>query len=140
MGKGVSPLIASVLLLAVTLSVASIFSGWGPSLANFVTEETRNHTEQTIDCNRADVKIVSAKYYSSDSETSIVLRNKGNSDLDDLQASAWHDDLPMNDTVISLVSGNFTTVNITTHSKPHTVKAFSRDCTSVTDKHENIKE
>lgn len=140
--KGISPIIASVLLLAVTLSVASIFSGWGPNLVRSVTDSTENQTENTINCNQAGVGITSAKYYSSASppETAVVVRNRGNSDLDNLQIAAWKNELPMNDTVISLGSGNFTTTNVSTSSKPDRIEAYSQTCSSVTDTYETISE
>ncbi|MFB6214170.1 MAG: archaellin/type IV pilin N-terminal domain-containing protein [Candidatus Nanohaloarchaea archaeon] len=137
MRKGVSPIVASVLLLAVTLSVASIFSGWGPNIVRTVTQSTQNQTETTINCNQASVDITSAKYYTGDN-TSVVVRNTGTSDLDQLQISTWKNDLPMNQKVISVNRGNFTTVNVSTSSKPDSVQAFSKDCSSVTDKYEQI--
>lgn len=137
MSKGVSPIVASVLLLAVTLSVASIFSGWGPSIVKTVTQSTSNQTETTINCNEAAVEIVSAKYYPA-GQTSIVVRNTGTSDLDQLQISAWQDDLPMNEKVVSVKRGNFTTENVSTSSQPDFVQAFSKDCSSVQDKYEQI--
>lgn len=136
--KGISPLVASVLLLAVTLSAASIFSGWGPNLVRLVTDETDKQTNTTIDCSQAGVEIISAKYFSSDSETSIVLSNTGRSDLDELRAAAWQNNLPMNETTTSLVQGNQTVVNITTTSKPDKVETWSKECSSATDDHEEI--
>ncbi len=136
--KGISPLISAVLLLAVTLSMAALFSGWGPSLVNTVTDSTENQTERTINCNEAGIEIIAAKYYPA-GQTSIVVRNTGRSELDNLEVSAWKGDLPMNNSLLSaLAQGNFTTSNVTTSSKPDDVRAFSRDCTSVQDTHEEI--
>jgi flagellin-like protein len=138
MRKGISPIVSSVLLLAVTLSVASIFSGWGPNLVKSVTQSTTNQTETTIDCNKAAVEIVSAKYY-PDTDTAIVVRNTGNSELKNLQVSAWRDNLPMSQATISVSEGNFTTKNVSTSSKPDTIKAFSKDCSSVRDDFEQVE-
>lgn len=138
MRKGISPIVSSVLLLAVTLSVASIFSGWGPNLAKSVTQSTTNQTETTISCNKAAVEVVSAKYYPS-GDTAIVVRNTGNSELKNLQISAWKESLPISQEVLSVSAGNFTTNNVSTSSKPDTIKAFSKDCSSVRDEFEQIE-
>lgn len=139
MRKGISPLIASVLLLAVTLSVASIFSGWGPQLIRDVTQRTGNQTTQTMNCNQAGVSIESAKYYAGEN-TTVVVRNTGNSELQNLQVSAWRNNLPMNKTSLSLGSGNFTSVNVSTTSEPSHVEAYSRDCSSVTASYDQISQ
>lgn len=138
MSKGISPLIASVLLLAVTLSIASIFSGWGPQIINDITERTENQTTRTIDCNEADVNIESAKYFQNDGETTVVVRNNGVPDLDDLTVSTWQGSLPMNETTTSLGRGNFTSVNVTTNDEPDRVEVYSRRCSSVTADSEDI--
>ncbi len=136
--KGISPIIAAVLLMAVTLSIAALFSGWGPDLINTVTGETTNQTEETIDCNRASVEIMSAKYYSANASTTVVTRNNGDGALNDLRASAWNGDIPMNETTFSLEQGNFTAVNITTTQEPTEVQVLSGRCGSVTDISEDI--
>ncbi|MFB6190002.1 MAG: archaellin/type IV pilin N-terminal domain-containing protein [Candidatus Nanohaloarchaea archaeon] len=138
MRKGISPIVSSVLLLAVTLSVASIFSGWGPNLVKSVTQTTTNQTETTINCNQASVEIVSARYYTA-GETAIVVRNTGTSELKNLQISAWQNSLPVSQQTISISEGNFTTENVSTPSKPDTIKAFSKDCSSVRDDFEQIE-
>lgn len=135
--KGISPIVSSVLLLAVALTVVSIFSGWAPNIIRTATDETTNQTEQTINCNRAGVEVLESRYFSEN--TSVVARNTGRSDLEQLEASAWQDDLPMNKTTFSLESGNFTTVNVSTSSKPDYVEVVSKDCSSVTDRLENIE-
>ncbi len=140
MRKGISPLIASVLLLAVTLSIASIFSGWGPDIVRTVTDETGNQTEQTISCNQASLSIESAKYFTGDGETSVVIRNTGTSNLDEVLVSAWQDNLPMEDAeeTVEVDRGDFETINLTTTSGPDRIEAFSRQCSDVWDDEEEI--
>lgn len=137
MKKGMSPLVASVLLLAVTLSVASIFSGWGPEVIRMVTDETMNTTQRTIDCNQAGLTIESARFDGA-SETAVVVRNTGSADLDGVHTSAWIDNLPVDDTVTSIESGNFTRVDLNTGDKPDEVQAVSQKCSDVRDSEEQI--
>ena len=82
--KGISPILASVLLLAVTISVAGVFSGWAPNLAQTVTEQTGNQTEQRLACNQASAEFISANYDSGNSEIDVALRNDGGADFNEL--------------------------------------------------------
>ncbi|MFB6292515.1 MAG: archaellin/type IV pilin N-terminal domain-containing protein [Candidatus Nanohaloarchaea archaeon] len=136
--KGITPLIAAVLLLAVTVSAAALFSSWGPSIVKTVTSATSNQTERAVDCNAASIDIMSAKYYSSGGQTAIVIRNTGQAELNNLRASAWANEIPINETTTSLARGNLTTVNVTTNKKPDLVQVFSKKCGSVTDKKKDI--
>lgn len=138
MRKGISPIVASVLLLAVSLSVASIFAGWSPNIIKDITERTSNQTAQTLNCNLAGVNVESAKYYTGE-KTAVVVRNSGRSELN-LQVSAWRNDLPMNETTATIGRGNFTTVNVSTTSLPDYVEAHSKNCGSVTDTLDTISQ
>jgi len=44
--KGISPIIASVLLVAVSLAVAGIFSGWAPEIVQTFTDSTEDQAEK----------------------------------------------------------------------------------------------
>lgn len=138
--KGISPVISSVLVLAVALAVAGVFSSWGPQIADTVTDSTTNTTDKTTFCNKADLEITEAKYYSSSNEVSIVVRNKGTEQLNRSYVSAWNSNgLPMNESAEFVLSrGNYTTQNVTATSEPAEVKVFSKRCGSVTETFEDI--
>ena len=56
--KGISPLIAAVLLIAFTMAVASLFAQWAPRLMNQAQGDTTNRTEQLQNCARYNIDIV----------------------------------------------------------------------------------
>lgn len=58
--KGISPLIAAVLLIAFTMAVASLFAQWAPRLMNQAQGDTTNRTQQIQDCSRYGLDIVDA--------------------------------------------------------------------------------
>ncbi|MFB6208547.1 MAG: archaellin/type IV pilin N-terminal domain-containing protein [Candidatus Nanohaloarchaea archaeon] len=144
--KGISPIIASILLLAVALAVVGIFSGWAPNLVQTVTEDTKNNTLETIDCNRAGIKLRSAFYNGNnpggENYTVITVRNTGPVNLTDVIIATYDSDdkiieqignleylveNPVNETNISGVS-----------SEPSYIEAYSSKCSEVTDTIENI--
>jgi flagellin-like protein len=49
--RGVSPLIAAVLLIAISVTIAGIVFNWGPSLVQSGTVRISNKTEQIVGCN-----------------------------------------------------------------------------------------
>jgi flagellin-like protein len=55
--KGVSPLLAGILLIAITVTVASMASGWFTSTITTSTSSTTNKTGQGLDCSGASVSI-----------------------------------------------------------------------------------
>jgi len=128
--KGISPILASVLLLAVTVSVAGIFSGWAPNLAQTVTDQTGNQTEHRLECNEASADFISATYDSANSEITTALRNNGRADFEELILVAFDsNDSLMAQTNISIESGNVenTTISGVT-SEPAYVNLYSQKC------------
>jgi flagellin-like protein len=137
--KGISPIIASVLLLAVSLAVVGIFSGWAPELATQVTDSTENTTMQTITCNDAAIEVQSA--YHDGSELKISVRNTGTEDLSNLTFVAYNDNEQIinENTSNSLVRGaveDFTISSVS--SEPNYVEGFSTECGSVTSRLDDI--
>jgi len=132
--KGISPIIASVLLLAVSLAVVGIFSGWAPKLAQDVTQSTSNSTYETIACNEASVEIRSAYYDSASNNVTLSVRNDGDEDLNSLSLVAFDSDSTIiNKTQdVSIVKGEISEETITVASEPAYIEALSTNCGSVT--------
>jgi len=62
MSKGVSPLIASVLLIAATMAIAAILSYWA---SNFVRTALPDQNSTTVNCQFVDFQISRCAYYNS---------------------------------------------------------------------------
>ena len=75
MKKGISPLIAGVLLIAFTLAVAAIISGWLTSLTKTTTEKTEKGVSTQVECSKAVIEI--EKVTSSD----VIIHNSGSVSL-----------------------------------------------------------
>jgi flagellin-like protein len=74
MTKGISPLVAAVLLIAATMSIAGILAYWASS---FVKSQVSQFENQTItsECQYADFKIYSCSYNTSSKVVALVLEN-----------------------------------------------------------------
>ncbi len=55
--KGISPLIAAVLLIAFTVAIATLISGWFTGFAQKTTGAITNKTNLAVDCSSAGINI-----------------------------------------------------------------------------------
>ena len=75
--KGVSPLIASVLLIAFTVAVAGIISGWLQGFTRSTTSTVTSQSNTELVCSYAGISLSSVKYGSSDLSLSGKIENTG---------------------------------------------------------------
>ncbi len=135
--KGISPVISIVLILMVTMTVLGIFSSWAPSLVQNILGDTENQSLHQTKCNKGSVEILSAKHF-ADGNTTVVVRNTGTIELTDVQVSAWKNDLPAGNIVMSISRGDYSVDNISSGSKPDYIQAMSGNCDNPTDRFEDI--
>lgn len=84
MEKGISPLVAAVLLIAATMSIAGILSYWATSYVKIQTEQFKNQTA-TSECNFADFRIYQCVYNSTDKKVNLILENIKTVELKELK-------------------------------------------------------
>jgi flagellin-like protein len=73
--KGISPLIAAVLLIAFTITIAILIVSWGSSFVTQTTSGIGNKSTELIDCSGAAIEIDSV--YVASNATTIIIRNVG---------------------------------------------------------------
>jgi flagellin-like protein len=136
--KGISPIIASVLLLAVSLAVVGIFSGWAPELAQDVTDSTSNSTYETIACNEASIEIRSA--YDDGTDVTVSIRNNGDENLNNLSLVAFDQNgqIQAQENNVALSTGQISDETISSASGADYIEAFSEACGSVTARIDDI--
>lgn len=137
--KGISSLIGTVLVLLVTITAISLFSSWAPNLVQSVTDSTENQTNTAINCNEADLEILSAKY--DNNNVTVVARNKGNIELNSVRLEAWDNEIPINSTTTgNLKPADLVAENISANREPTSVRAVSTQCSGQTnDRFEDIQ-
>jgi flagellin-like protein len=83
--KGVSPLIATVLLIAFTLSIAGLLGGWLSGLTKTQTETLEKSSQETMNCTGSMLSIVNVfcgnSTASEPNTLRIVIANEGNNAL-----------------------------------------------------------
>jgi len=62
MKKGVSPFIATVLLIAFAIAVAAIFGGWLSTFTQTTTKDVQEHSEKRVTCSYGGVALEDLKY------------------------------------------------------------------------------
>lgn len=79
--KGISPLIATILLIAFVIAVGGILSGWLVSFTKERIDEARVRGETDIKCSYADIYVSDADWNDTDGKLSITAENTGMEDL-----------------------------------------------------------
>jgi flagellin-like protein len=81
--KGISPLVAAVLLIAVTMTIAGLLAYWA---ASFVRTSLPETNETSAQCQFADFNIYSCTYFNSTNTLSLILENNKDIELLSLKA------------------------------------------------------
>lgn len=126
--KGVSPLVAVIFLIGVTLIIAGF-------LANWATQFTTSQISKTQYCLDASVIIQGATYSSADSQLNLYVDNSGESDLTFYTLLEYANGTITRDPAEYSVAGGgfetFTIDNVWPTLKEVTIK--SRECQGVQD-------
>ncbi len=81
--RGISPLIATILLVAVALSLAGILYSWSSQNAKDTTGSLTETTNDWIDCSSVDVYVDYGCEYDSTDGLNFILYDKSTVELDD---------------------------------------------------------
>src|SRR3989344_8019200 len=81
--KGISPLIAAVLLIAFTVAIATLVMGWFSQLTRTTTTTVSNKTTEAVACSNAQVSIdgVYIRLNATESDARVLVKNSGFSNL-----------------------------------------------------------
>jgi len=139
-GLGISPLVAAVLLIAITMTIAGVLAYWATS---FVKTSLPEQNATDAECRLASFSIYSCTYNNSTRTVSLILENLKNTELTNLRAfliygnSSVSDAIPLNTTLtagalkpfsITSVDANFTKILVKTHCAD---KSEEKICTRV---------
>ncbi|MDY6761920.1 MAG: archaellin/type IV pilin N-terminal domain-containing protein [Candidatus Nanohaloarchaea archaeon] len=129
--KGVSPLIAAVLLIAFTMAVAAILTAWVTTFTQEQTSQLGNQSAQQIDCNFGQIDVFSRE--SSTRWVNISLENSGRVDLTNISVTAVAGGSVLGTEYIgNLSSGQIDDAAVFTDgTDPDEVRAASKECPRV---------
>ncbi len=80
--KGISPLVAAVMLIAVTMTIAGILAFWASSYTSQQTASLENQTQTIRECTGARFRIFTSFYDSGSKVHKIMLENRGISEVE----------------------------------------------------------
>lgn len=83
--KGLSPIIASVFLIAIALTAATILAGWSASFASKETTLIQEKQESKIKCSNAGLAVDNVRYNCSAGKISLDAYNSGQISLSNLK-------------------------------------------------------
>jgi flagellin-like protein len=104
MKKGVSPFIATVLLIAFAIAVAGVFGGWLSSFTKETTEEVQERSEKRVTCSYGGIALEDLRYNKTTGNFSGKVENTdiivlGNIDFEIFYTDASRDKLDLNMTL-----------------------------------------
>ena len=113
MQKGISPLVAAVLLIAVTMTIAGVLAYWASTFVRGQTDAFENQTI-TTECNFGNFLIDACSYDSTSQRMTLILDNIGTVDLNNISAFVIYSDNTLNATQTgqSITSGELKSVSI----------------------------
>jgi flagellin-like protein len=106
--KGISPLIAAVLLIAVTMTIAGVLAFWASSFVQQGLEQSSNQTVAT-ECNFGNFLVDACSYDAGTGRLTLILNNIATVDLKNITAYTIYPDGTLNKTNLAgdiLVSGS----------------------------------
>jgi len=141
--KGISNIITSVLLVAISIAVVGAYSEWAPSFAESITEQTGEDIESDMSCSNADFRIDNVMYSSSSGEVFIDLVNSGTITFhEDLNVYALESSSIIAEKEVSRLEVDDTsTVDLfTDFEEPESIMVSSQECPDLSRETSNIRE
>ncbi|MBI4894667.1 MAG: hypothetical protein HY833_02950 [Candidatus Aenigmarchaeota archaeon] len=113
--KGISPLIAAVLLIAVTMTIAGVLAFWASTFVQTGLEQSSNQTVAT-ECNFGNFIVDACSYDPATTKLVLILDNIGTVNLGNITAYTVYGDGSVNATKLdggSLESGSLKSFSTT---------------------------
>jgi len=83
MRKGISQILSSVLLLAITVSVAGIYSQWAPSFSTNTSQQVADQAENKLKCENAAFGVSEVEYDITGNLLKLRISNGGTINFND---------------------------------------------------------
>lgn len=139
--KGMSEIVSAAIILAVGVSIVSLYAEWAPSFAEETVGDVANQSNNRIKCNNAAIGIDDAVYDRTGQIVEFKVENTGTIRLSKgIYAGAFKNSQELNRTTISqLEVGEVQTVRIDSSRVPDMLLATSKDCPDIKAEETSIK-
>ncbi len=113
--KGISPLLAAVLLIAVTVAIATLVMGWLTTITRTTQVTVSNRTSEAVDCASASIAIEDVYIDAGINQSQrVIVRNSGLLDSLQIISAQIYNRTGGNFSANSLPITNFNRGNVTT--------------------------
>jgi len=134
MNKGISPFIASVLLISFAIAVAGVYGGWFQSFINTITGTIEERETVRVECTYGGIALDDVEYNSTSGYLTGKIENTdiiplGNIDLEIFYDNATREEKDLNK---ELEPGERETFNVLVDSNYDEVRVFT-NCSNVDD-------
>ncbi len=142
MRKGISEIISSVLLLAIAVSIAGVYSQWAPDLSRNTSEEIANNADSQLKCSNAAFGVSNVEYDTVGQILSFEISNKGTISFNNgLTATAVNSsEIVGQKNINSLEVDGTQSVELETDRGPEILVVSSQECPDLRVTEENIQE
>jgi flagellin-like protein len=123
--KGISPLIAAVMLLAFAMAIGGLFSEWSGELVESSTQDASDTQNEVLDCSARTIEIDRIAYGSSNNWVNATLRADGGN-LGEIQVVVFPSQAT--DKVDLSSDGVINTTSIKVDSRQVSIRASSTEC------------
>lgn len=105
--KGISPLIATVLILGFTIALAAVIMTWGKGLMDDIKERMGKKTDIELTCANDVAYEIGNVCYINDTALKITIKNEANKQIEKFQVRVYWSDSDMDTTSITSAWGSF---------------------------------
>ncbi|MCX6802548.1 MAG: hypothetical protein NT067_05570 [Candidatus Diapherotrites archaeon] len=136
--RGVTPLIAEILLVLVAIGIGSLFMGWIYSYYNDQLSSQKELSDMQIKCDKAGFTIVSCAFDQGDTNVATIqLENTDYVDLNSFTVAVKYNsgNSDINICQVNLEEGSYGNVYVRLDAgeSPAEIKVTSRDCKDISD-------
>lgn len=131
--KGISPLIAAVLLIAFTIAVAGLAGPYLTEITQKAQGNTVNKSQTIVDSTDARLEVISTSYNSSNSSYEVTIRNSGTESVQDFTATIYGDKPNQKQINKKLEAGEAHTFDIKEAGNSTSIEVEARDLPVKTD-------
>ncbi|GEM_PF-1916400 len=133
--KGVSPLIATILLLLVAMGIGALVWGFMQEYTTEQTSTAQATASELATCSEGGIKITSCTYTASLQRVRIKVENTGKRDLNSFWVNVQYTDgnATQVKTDRNVLAGSFDYIDGNAQSTPSKVKIQSVQCSSIKD-------
>lgn len=123
--KGISPLIAAVMLLAFVMAIGGMFSEWSGEMVRSTTADTTDSQGQVLDCSARTIRVEKVATGPNDNWVNATLRADGGQ-LGEVQVNVAPSQAT--DSIQLNKDGGINTTGVYTGGQQDSFRAASTDC------------